>query len=383
MKINEPPAAKPIAALTAEQLSRRISGHLLRAESAYPGLWREFASFRDSQCKAGANSTNSCWMPIAAGIAIATRDAGCHLGRAEAILTVSPWGLNTPTVLTALATWRLGKAVIRFDPTLADHLDKTDDVAEIPARILTRLPAWCVYITAPRSIHQVFDLEMVHGAFVHVESDANTGRQELRLLLDADGACGPELIPLVLYIDRGTVTASLEAFLVNTLLTDHQNRCGIDASEHEVRAIIDADPSAAASLDTLRKMIMPWMSRILYLCSYEADITDVDHPDSKLARSEPGNTRKPWTGATSTTIWDVGYRIGSIIRFGTQDVSTDRTTTQPSQGQNVRPHWRRAHWHIYRVGEGRHQTRLRWIAPTPIMVNDLDQLPLVDRTAMG
>ena len=384
MSINEPHTAEPIiTALTPEQLSRRISGHLRLAESAYPGLWREFALFRDRRSEVGANWSESCWMPIAAGIAVATHDAGCDLRLVQETLAVSQWGMSTPAVLTALATWRLGKAVIRFDTTLADHLDETDDVAEIPAGILTRLPTWCMYITAPEGVHRALGVEMVHGAFVHVESDSNTGRQELRLLIDADCSSGPELIPVALYIDRGTVTASLEAFIANAVLTAQQNRPGIDACEHDVRSIIDADPSAAAAVGTLRALVMPWMSRILYLCSEEPDIADADHPGRKLAHTESGGTRKPWTGATSTTTWDVGYRIGSIIRVGTPRGLVDRTITQPSKRRDVRPHWRRAHWHIYRVGEGRRQTRLRWIAPTPIMVADLGQLPLVDRTAMG
>jgi hypothetical protein len=71
--------------------------------------------------------------------------------------------------------------------------------------------------------------------------------------------------------------------------------------------------------------------------------------------------------ADKPTTWDIGMRIGAALRAATQ-----RAESEPAGGTHAspRPHIRRAHWHSYRVGPGRAETILRWLAPIAVNVDD-------------
>ncbi|WP_157528727.1 hypothetical protein [Nocardia sp. NRRL S-836] len=61
-----------------------------------------------------------------------------------------------------------------------------------------RLPEWCCYLTLPPKLADLDtpdDVFRPRGIYVHLESNANTGRPELRLLLDTDGTGGSPRSP--------------------------------------------------------------------------------------------------------------------------------------------------------------------------------------------
>ena len=41
----------------------------------------------------------------------------------------------------------------------------------------------------------------------------------------------------------------------------------------------------------------------------------------------------------------------------------------------ARKHLRRAHWHTFRIGEGRRGYKVKWVAPTLVNVRDPETLP--------
>lgn len=61
--------------------------------------------------------------------------------------------------------------------------------------------------------------------------------------------------------------------------------------------------------------------------------------------------------ASAPTEWVVGAAIGRQLREAGRHSGAGATHASP------RPHIRRAHWHHFRVGEGRQQLRLRWLHP--------------------
>lgn len=66
-------------------------------------------------------------------------------------------------------------------------------------------------------------------------------------------------------------------------------------------------------------------------------------------------------------MWDVGVQYGKAIRVAKQEykkhIERENGSIQTKDRKPVRPHIRRAHWHKYRVGEGRKETKTLWLAP--------------------
>src|SRR5262249_28688382 len=128
----------------------------------------------------------------------------------------------------------------------------------LPVELFHHLPEWCVYIEAEK--------DDLHGAWVHLEYDHRTGREELRLLLDLRdppltvpapfvGTLQPVPIPLI-----GTLAEALDAVVAGT-------QAGIvkrGLSPNEARAMVK-------SLEKLRPLVEPVISLVLYLCSSNAE----------------------------------------------------------------------------------------------------------------
>ncbi|GAA0918041.1 hypothetical protein [Virgisporangium aurantiacum] len=77
---------------------------------------------------------------------------------------------------------------------------------------LTGLPEWCVYLIAANPTDgDGADIDTVAasaGLWIHLEHDINTGRPELRLLIDPGAGIG-DMTALPVYLDRDTVTEAL------------------------------------------------------------------------------------------------------------------------------------------------------------------------------
>ena len=80
--------------------------------------------------------------------------------------------------------------VVRADlsQTAAPGRSTLSLTGDLPCEVLRRLPVWCVYVETPG--RQWFGQAM-HRFFAHLECDANTGREELRMLIDADDGLVP------------------------------------------------------------------------------------------------------------------------------------------------------------------------------------------------
>ena len=87
--------------------------------------------------------------------------------------------------LGALAAWRPTQGIYRFDSSLYNAVIDTPLTGDLPCEILHRMPEWCVYVETPGLRWLGAGL---YGFFAHMEWDAGTGREELRLLLDSEVA---------------------------------------------------------------------------------------------------------------------------------------------------------------------------------------------------
>ena len=79
------------------------------------------------------------------------------------------------------------------------------------------------------------------------------------------------------------------------------------------------------------------------------------------AGQSPKKPKKGWRifPPSSPRLWDIGLKIGEQLRNAQ---SAERGPA--GERFSPAPHLRRAHWHTYRVGPGRMESRLRWLSPT-------------------
>ena len=292
-----------------------------------------------------------CYLPLAAAYAIVSADAGVERLGLDRVGDVARLG--------ALATWRVTQGIYRIDPALYVALIATPVDGELPCDVLYHLPEWCVYVEA--SSEFTFAGLPLLGFFAHLEWDSNTGRAELRLLLDCDGA----LVPVTLHLGAWSLPEAIA-------------RWQREAERQAAMAAV-ALP-AARPTEPLRKAIAPMISLLLYLCSTAAEIGDGGR---RPENPTPTRTKRGWRmfPAPKPTTWDVGMRIGAALRAAYQREQVGRAGAPT--GRQVRPHVRRAHWHTYVIGPRADVTaqrrELRWLPPIAINVDDPDGLPAVVR----
>lgn len=311
--------------------------HLTAIGQAYPRAWKLIDQFRADRKSLG-DWPEYVFAPVSAWYAIVSDHAGMRRLGIEQIGDVAK--------LAAIGAWRVTQGIYQFDPDLFTAVWDTPMAGNIPCEILRRIPEWCVYVPLP---DMPWDDTVIHGFWAHLEQDANDRREELRLLLDTDA----ELVPIPIHLGTWTLIEAIERSLAESV------RQGFPI----------APPPDLARM--LRASVEPMISMILYLCAENAEIGDGSaRPGNPQPKKVKGGMRL--FPADKSTTWDVGVRIGAALRAAKQ-----RADTEPGGGSyaSPRPHIRRAHWHTYRVGPGRVDTVLRWLAPIAVNVDDPGELP--------
>jgi len=322
----------------------RPKHHLVTAGKLYPGAWRQYDAFRQDRGRDGLPDWPEwCYCPMAGSYAIVS---GGGANR------VPPHLIGDVARLSAIAAWRPTQGVYRFDADLLSSLLDTPLTGDLPCDVLHRLPEWCVYVETPG---RQWGSQSMHGFFAHLECDANTGREELRLLVDAEDSLVPIPIhlgswPLGEAVARALDVSRVHAVAAGTTLPAGINRDVLETAE-------------------------PLVSVLLYLCADDAEIGDgTARPTIPKAK----RTKQGWRlfPADKLTVWDVGVRLGAALRK-----SQDRSQGD-GEGTHARPraHIRRAHWHTFLAGAGRQERRVKWLPPIPVNVEDQEKLPAVIRS---
>ena len=130
------------------------------------------------------------------------------------------------------------------------------------------------------------------------------------------------------------------------------------------------------SREEYRKTFSSMLQLLLYLCSEEPDMPQIEHPQKR--RTFSGGVRSP----KEPQVWDVGVRVSNAIRnYKNHERSAEKE--MPSvQGahSSPRPHVRAAHWHTFWVGprSAKFPDRkpiIRWLPPIPIGMDWRRELP--------
>ena len=306
----------------------RPTDRLNEISKQYPSSWKQVDIFRKGKGDDLPDWPNWCFLPFAAWYAIVSGGRQMPLEMAGDVAK-----------LAALGTWRYTQGVYRFDADVYNSLIDTDFDREMPIEVLYRLKEWCVYIETP-------ELAEIHGFFAHLEYDINTGKDELRLLIDSDQA----LVPIILHMGDWTVETAIEKSLgvsiSNLFMIGSTHAAGEIKSQQEKIVEYNA------------KIAKHCLSLLLYLCSDEPNIEPV--AGEMPARTKPKKTKNGWKffPPAKPKIWNVGREIGEQIRKW-QKAPTGEDHASP------KAHIRRAHWHGYWTGPRKEERKFiyKWVAP--------------------
>ncbi|MEX0746184.1 MAG: hypothetical protein WD118_11330 [Phycisphaeraceae bacterium] len=344
--------------------------HLSAAGKLYPGAWRRIDHFRAHKGREFPDWPDWCFVPIAATYGIVADDAGVD---GSVLALTHPERLGDPARLAAMATWRITQGIYRFDPALYASVIDTPVERDLPCDVLYRLPEWCVYVETPDLTWMDSQL---YGFWAHLEYDINTGRHELRLLMDSEA----DLTPLPLHLGNWSLSEALERVRHEAV------RQSLDKGLSRLAGRMSgADDAPAEVADQLA----PLLSLLLYLCSQPDEIGGGERVPGN---PRPKRTKQGWRlfPVDKPLTWDVGVRIGAALRRAYHQAETDQVAIDPVTGRTrPRAHIRRAHWHGFwrgprdpdRADERRFE--LRWLPPLPVNVDDAEELPATIRPVKG
>jgi hypothetical protein len=332
----------------------RPRDHLINFTREYPGAWSMAGELIRDKGKDGLPDwPDWCFLPMAGSYAVVSAELGVSRIALPYIGDVSRHA--------ALCAWRLGQGIYRFDPAVFDAVRDTPVNGDIPHDVLYRLPEWCVYIETPG---MEAGGHLMHGAFVHLEHDANSGRVELRLLLDTDA----QLLPVPLHLGRWSIAEAIQRM----------------EAEADQQATAHGLPSPVGGPIPVRAAVEQVVSLALYVCSQSSEIGTPGHQPARAVARQTKRGRQ-FFPADKPTTWEVGVRLGAALRRAYQAEQTGAG----SQHAGPRPHIRRAHWHGFRHGprlrpdgteipSAERGFDLRWMPPIAVNVDGND-MPAVIR----
>lgn len=270
-----------------------------------------------------------------------------------------PFDISDVATLKALYSWRKYKEVYSFDSDLANMLmSSSSDEFVIPISAILSAPYPVFYVQIDgendlgiKGFFCTFDYIVLSGE----GTDKLTKQLSFNVLGIYDNisfAC-----PLILR-DGITIKESID-YLRKMFMEDK-----------------DFDPKI---LDMAIDFIPKALQLVLYICAANADICE--NPQQKQITRKPTTETKPKDTLREVRKWDVGYRIGSIIRKPSEEDSVHEQRVSTNQKSSPkRPHVRKGHFHHYWIGSKSDNNRtlvLKWVAPTFINIALEDELPAV------
>ena len=219
----------------------------------------------------------------------------------------------------SMYVWRASKGIYRFAPEIYEALISQPLTGNLPTDCLYHLPEWAVYIETPGLSYERHPMK---GFIAH--------------LLDAMNR-----------VDQ-----------VDDLFMGKRDNRYIGSREE------------------YRKTFSSMLQLLLYLCSEEPDMPQIEHPQKR--RTFSGGVRSP----KEPQVWDVGVRVSNAIRNYKNHERSDEKELSSVQGahSSPRPHVRAAHWHTFWVGPRSanfpdRKPIIRWLPPIPIGMDWRRELP--------
>lgn len=286
-------------------VAERVDRLLKEFRHRYPDALAVCGDFADKRGQGDLDWPDWCWLPMAAVITYLTG--------------TSPLAMRDIAKVAALTQWRLGRGVYELDDDVAStavselwgsaggNATQWANAVLPPLETWQRLPEWCCYVHWPDRHRPQVPAEagfQAEGVFVHLEYDYNTGRPELRLLIDTDGTWDG-LVAVPLYLDRPNLGAAAADMSAN----DKAARGGAHGANVRSLTGLDGDPTAlAGGLGSW--LVLPL---VLALIDPAARIVDRDSPGDQPRRAERRGGR--WRPAPATRTWTITYDGRPTLRL--------------------------------------------------------------------
>lgn len=322
----------------------------------YPNLWTDLrkgfnepSTFLTRQPKALemlGKVPDWCIMPtFFPGMIMMTRYGdGYYVSHMDEIMTMA-----------STYTWRASKGIYRFAPEIYQALVSQPLTGSIPWESLHHLPEWAVYVETPGLSYERHPMD---GFIAHLDFNFFSLAVDLQFAMFLKGREEPRLVAFPLG-EGGLAEAMDRVDEVDSFFA---------GSTDNVRYV--------GSREEYRRTFSAMMQLLLYLCSDEPDLPEIEHPKKRVTIS--GGVRPP----EAPKVWDVGVRISRVLR-DYKSRASDSEIVYVGEGSghaSPRPHIRSAHWHTYWTGPRdavfpERKPVLRWIPPIPIGIDWRREMP--------
>ena len=257
--------------------------------------------------------------------------------------------------LASTYIWRCSKGIYRFAPEIYAALSGQPLTGNVPTELLYRLPEWAVYIETPG---MSYERHQMSGFIAHLDYNLFSRGVDLQFAIFLQGREQPKMVALPL--GGGSLADAMDR-------VDQTDDMFMGHTE-QTRYV--------GSRDEYKHTFSSMLQLILYLCSEEPDMPEIEHPQKRRRLS--GSVRPP----EEPRVWDVGVRISQVIRNfkRRESIPVDEVSEPGRTHASPRPHIRAAHWQAYWTGPRNagfpdRKPVLRWIPPLPIGMDWKKELP--------
>ena len=233
----------------------------------YPNLWtdlRKAYANPEKVIRSGSEGMlmlqavpDWCIMPTMFPFLLLTHRYGesCYLTHMDEMMT-----------LASACIWRCSKGVYRFAPEIFSALTAQPLTGDLPTDILYRLPEWAVYIETPGLTYERHQME---GFIAHLDYNLFSRSVDLQFAMFLQGREMPKMVALPL--GSGSLADAMDRVdQTDDMFMGHT----------EQRRFV-------SSRDEYRRTFSAMLQLMLYLCSEEPDLPEIEHPHSAAACGRP------------------------------------------------------------------------------------------------
>jgi hypothetical protein len=326
--------------------------------SSYPGAVKAIGVQLENKASDSDAWPGWCELPMSYVYSALTIEA---VDSDDAIRLIGKIGLEKIAELTAAFIWMRYRVVYRFDNDFSEVLMEQPFEGDIPGEALNTMPFPCVYVEKETILGE----ELSTGFFAWVDWDARESKRKLQFLfLLRSGDTYLHTLPIV-----GSLDDSLKAL---------HDSC-VSLSQTKIARKLDAEITAAAKMHLSPDIttVAGCLNHLLYLCSEEPDIPDIDRFKQRRTHDRNGIPKR-------TASLEVGTRIGSIFRKAKQGNYASASEMNSGHRSQSVPHIRRAHWHHYWTGpkKGERILVLKWLSPILVNADDCAEFASVVHKAV-
>ncbi|MGD6750399.1 hypothetical protein [Streptomyces sp. BH105] len=264
--------------------------------------------------------------------------------------------------VATLRIWQRTKVVYDVDPTFMTELVETEEDVKFPARILRRLPHPNPMFVFPEPfrIHHGGETTLVRGFY--------TVGRHASLAMASTVEVEDGWIETMAYAetvdDRGAVV-NIHRFILPVPLSTGDLSVS-DLVAETVKGVDRETVDAADDRHFTTRLATLIVTSLLYVCSDKPEIDVQKTPGRRPSKGRKKAADRP------VTIARVGWRLGKAISEFYERI--ERLKDLGGVGPALRPHIRRGHPHTYRVGVGRWDRIVKWLAPMLVNADDFGEL---------